>query len=118
MILNKFNAVSFFHHLKAFSLQLLALGLFSCSKTANSHQNKAFIGVTHVAYGLGPVKITLSGISLFPVPLAFGQSSGIAGGNPYDTTTAGIQDLAVYQGTVSPPPFISGNAAFQQGNYY
>ena len=115
MILNKFRTVSIFQLLQAFSLQLLALSLFSCTKTANSNANKTYIAVTHVAYGAGPINITLGGDSLLPGPLAFGNTSGDTAGNPYDTATAGVQDLAVYQGSTS---VLSGNAAFQQGTHY
>jgi Domain of unknown function (DUF4397) len=113
MILNKFNAGSLFCHLKALCLQLLALSLFSCSKTANSNENKAYIGVVHVAYGVGPVNISLNGDSLLPAPVSYGNFSGVQG-NPYDTATAGIRDLTVFPTS----PLLNGNAAFQQGTRY
>ena len=78
MILNKFSHISLSGAIKTFSLQLLALSLFSCYKTANSNENKAYVAVTHVAYGTGPVNITLDGDSLLPVPLSFGNTSGFA----------------------------------------
>jgi len=114
MILNKFSPISLSGVLKSFSLQLLALSLFSCSKTANSNGNKAFIAVTHVAYGVGPVNITLDNDSLLPAPLAFGNTSG-SPGNPYDTATSRISEMQLVQGT---KVVIQGNSAFQQGSYY
>jgi hypothetical protein len=114
MILNKFNPISHFRLFKTFFLQLLALSLFSCNKTANSNGNKTYIGVTHVAYGVGPINITLNGDSLLPFPLPFDSTSGIPG-NPYDTATAGILDLVVYAGGNR---LLGGNAAFQQGTRY
>ena len=114
MILNKFSQLSLSGALKSFCLQLLALSLFSCSKTANSNGNKAFIGVTHVAYGTGPINITLEGDSLLPQPLLFGNTSGSAG-NQYDTATSRVSYMQLVQGTT---PLLQGNSAFQQGSYY
>jgi hypothetical protein len=114
MILNKFSQLSLCGALKSFSLQLLALSLFSCSKTANSTENKAYIAVTHVAYGLGPVNITLNNDSLLPIPLSFGNTSG-SPGNPYDTAVSRISDMQLVQGTQI---LMHGNSAFQQGSYY
>ncbi len=70
--------------------------------------------MTHVAYGFGPLNVTLGGDSLLNVPLSFGQTSGNPG-NPYDTATAGIRDLALFENSVK---LINGNAAFQQGAHY
>jgi hypothetical protein len=114
MILNKFSQFSLSGALKSFSLQLLAFSLFSCSKTANSTENKAYIGVSHVAYGLGPVNITLDNDSLLPAPLTFGNTSG-SPGNPYDTAVSRISEMQLVQGTQI---LMHGNSAFQQGSYY
>lgn len=114
MILNKFRQFSTYSVLKSISLQFLALCLFSCSKTANSNGNKAYIGVTHVAYATGPVNITLDGDSLLPSPLSFGNTSGMAG-NPYDTATSRISEMQLVQGT---NVLLQGNSTFQQGSYY
>src|SRR5664279_2063887 len=114
MILNKFSQLSYFSVLKSLCFQLLAISLFSCSKTANSNENKAFIGVTHVAYGTGPINITLDGDSLLPFPLSFGNTSGLPG-NPYDTATSRISEMQLVHGAT---PLLQGNSAFQQGSYY
>jgi hypothetical protein len=114
MILNKFSHISLSGALKSFSLQLLALSLFSCSKTANSNGNKAYIAVTHVAYGLGPINIALDKDSLLPAPLSFGNTSG-SPGNPYDTAVSRISDMELVQGSQI---LMQGNSAFQQGSYY
>ena len=97
------------------AFQLLVLAVFSCSKTANSNENKAYVGVSHVAYGTGPLTLTLNADSLQSVPLPFGYTSGYPGSPAYDTATAGIGDLAIYEGTKN---LLSGNAAFQQGAHY
>jgi hypothetical protein len=115
MILNKFSHLSLSGALKTFSLQLLALSLFfSCSKTANSTENKAYIGVTHVAYGLGPINITLDGDSLLPAPLPFGATSGLPS-YPYDTAVSRVSNMQLIQGNQI---IIQGNSAFQQGSHY
>jgi hypothetical protein len=114
MILNKFRQFSRYSFLKSISVLFLALSLFSCSKTANSNENKAYIAVSHVAYGTGPVNITLNGDSLMPLPLSFGYTSGIQG-NSYDTATSRISQMQLVQGT---SVLLSGNSTFQQGSYY
>ncbi len=39
--------------------------------------NKSFVGLTHVAYGIGPVTLTIRWDSYyFPDPLAFGHDNG------------------------------------------
>ena len=43
MILSKFSSVSLAARLKTISLQLIALSLFSCNKTANINANKSFV---------------------------------------------------------------------------
>jgi hypothetical protein len=116
MIFNKFRPIFFCNRIKALSLQLLALSLFSCNKSANINANKSFVGLTHVAYGLGPISLTLDGKLLFANPLAFGLTTGLDG-NPYDTTVSRISDMNIFlaQDTTMS---IHGNAAFQQGYHY
>jgi len=112
MILNKFRPVT--SH--AIGLVLLVSGLFSCNKTSNSNINRTFLAVTHVAYGVGPVNLSVGGKTLLPGPLSLGQTSGIPG-NPYDTATPGIQDLNIFlQQDLS--SLLNGNAAFQAGNHF
>jgi hypothetical protein len=118
MILNKFRSISLSGRLKSFSLQLLALGLFSCNKTANINANKSFVGLTHLAYNVGAIRLTLNGKYLFPFPdsLSFGNTTGIPG-NPYDTTVSQVSLMNIFlaQDTTSN---VVGNAAFRQGAQY
>jgi hypothetical protein len=113
MILNKFSNFSIARKLKSFSLQLLALSLFSCYKTANINANKAFVALTHVAYGVGSLNIALDGENLLPNRIPFGTTSGTPG-SPYDTTTSRISQMQLMGDTV----LLAGNAAFQQAEYY
>jgi hypothetical protein len=114
MILNKFSIPLLSRKVKALSIQVLAVSLFSCNKTANVNANKAFVGLTHVAYGVGPLMLNLNGTPLLSVPDSFGQTSGTTG-NPYDTTTSRITDMQIIQGSI---PLLQGNSAFQQGGRY
>lgn len=114
MILNKFSPFSLFRVFKSFGIQLLVLSLFSCSKTANSTENKAYVGVTNVAYGIGPVNITLDGDSLLPAPLPFGSTSGTPS-YPYDTAVSRVSQMELVQGNQI---VMQGNSAFQQGTFY
>jgi hypothetical protein len=114
MILNKFRHRSLFHLCKALSLQLLAISLFSCAKTANSNANKSYVALTHVAYGVGPLNLALDGDSLIPAPVAFGNTSGTQG-YPYDTTTSRVDFMQLIQGS---DILLGGNSAFQQGTHY
>jgi hypothetical protein len=117
MILNKFRSVSFFKKCKTLSIQLLAIGLFSCSKTSNPSAFDTYISLTHVAYGVGPVNVVLSTNtldSLFPSGISFGQTSGTPG-NLYSTALAGVQELSLYQGGIV---LKQGNSAFQQQAHY
>ncbi|HTD39429.1 MAG TPA: hypothetical protein VK671_02325 [Mucilaginibacter sp.] len=116
MIFNKFRPISFCNKLKAFSFQLLALSLFSCNKSANINANKSFVGLTHVAYGVGPVSMTIDGTLLYSNPLAFGLTTGVDG-NPYDTTISRISDMNIFLAQDTSMN-IHGNAAFQQGGHY
>ena len=114
MILNNFRPVSVFQWLKALGIQFLALSLFSCNKTAEINANKSFVGMTHVAYGVGPLNLFLDSSSLFPTPIDFGQTSGVPG-YPYDTVVSRINYMQVKQDAEI---LLFGNAAFQQGSYY
>jgi hypothetical protein len=116
MILNKFSSISLATRLKTISLQLIALSLFSCNKTSNINANKSYVSMTHLAYNVGAVKLTLNGDTLFHDSLAFGQTTGYPG-NPYDTTTSkvSLMDIFLARDTGA---HISGNAAFRQGAQY
>jgi hypothetical protein len=114
MILNKFRPRSRFHLFKALSLQLFAISLFSCAKTANSNANKSYVALTHVAYGVGPLNIVLNGDSLIPASVSFGNTSGTPG-YPYDTTTSRVDFMQLIQGSDT---LLGGNSAFQQGTHY
>jgi hypothetical protein len=116
MIFNKFRPIPFCNKLKAFSFQLLALSLFSCNKSASVNANKSFVGLTHVAYGVGPVSVTINGLLLYSSPLAFGLTTGVPG-NPYDTTVSRISELNIFLAQDTSMS-IHGNAAFQQGSHY
>jgi hypothetical protein len=98
------------------SLQLLTLSLFSCNKTANINANKSYVALTHVAYQVGPVNISLNGKDTFPSPVSFGFTSGVPG-NPYDTTVSQVSLMKVYLSADS-STHVSGNAAFRQGAQY
>jgi hypothetical protein len=116
MILNKFSSISLSSRLKTLSLQLLALSLFSCNKTANISANKSFVNLTHLAYNVRPIKMTLNGKYLFHDSLSFGNTSGIPG-NPYDTTVSQVSQMNILLALDS-SVIISGNAAFRQGAQY
>ena len=116
MILNKSKPVSLSHKMKTIGLQLLVLSLFSCNKSANSYANKSFVGLTHVAYGLGPLGMTMDGTPLFTTPLSFGLTTGVDG-NPYDTTVSRVTDLNIFLAQDTSMN-VHGNAAFQQGSRY
>jgi hypothetical protein len=117
MILNKFRTGSLFNLVKAFCLQLMALSLFSCNKTANINANKSYVGFTHVAYGVGPLSLTLDQIPLFS-SIPFGATTGVDG-NPYDTVTSRINYMLLYSGQLPDTTnLLQGNTAFQQGGRY
>jgi hypothetical protein len=113
MILNKFSSVSYFR-LRTFSLQLLAISLFSCNKTANINANKSFVSITHLAYGVGPLTVAVNGSPLFSGTLAFSNTTGDSL-NPYDTTTSRISELMVNENSNT---LLSGNASFEQLGQY
>jgi hypothetical protein len=116
MILNKFSSVTLSGRLKTLTLQLIALSLFSCNKTSNINSNKAFVALTHVAYNVGAINLTLNGKNLFPNSLSFGETTGYPG-NPYDTTISQVSSMNIFLAQDTSAN-ISGNAAFRQGAYY
>jgi hypothetical protein len=116
MILNKSKPDSLYCKMKTIGLQLLVLSLFSCNKSANSYANKSFVGLTHVAYGVGPLGMTMDGTPLFTTPLSFGLTTGVDG-NPYDTTVSRVTDLNIFLAQDTSMN-VHGNAAFQQGSHY
>jgi len=116
MILSKFSTVSLATRLKTMSLQLMALSLFSCNKTANINANKSYVNLTHLAYNLKPILITFNGNYLFHDSLSFGNTSGIPG-NPYDTTVSQVSQMNILLALDS-SVIINGNAAFRQGAQY
>ena len=114
MILNKFSPVFFSYRLKSLILQLLAISLFSCNKSADVNANKAFIGLTHVAYGVGPLTTTLDGTPLYSGTISFGHSTGDSL-NAYDTATSRISNMVIQENVIT---LLSGNSAFQQQGRY
>jgi hypothetical protein len=119
MILNKFSNRSLSHTLKVFSLQFLTVSLFSCNKSANINANKAYLSLTHVAYGVGPLNIVMdqsNNIPLFSVPDSFGMVTGIPG-NPYDTITSRINFMRLVLAKDT-STLLQGNSAFQQQTRY
>jgi hypothetical protein len=116
MILNKSKPGFLSGKIKTFGLQLLALSLFSCNKSTTNHADESFVGLTHVAYGVGPISMTIAGTPLFSTPLSFGNTSGVDG-NPYDTTISKVSDMNIFLAQDTSIN-IHGNTAFQQGNHY
>jgi hypothetical protein len=119
MILNKFSNRSLTHTLKVFSLQLLAVSLFSCNKSANINANKAYLSLTHVAYGVGPLNLVVdqsNNIPLFSVPDSFGMVTGVPG-DPYDTTTSRVNFMRLVLAKDT-STLLQGNSAFQQQTRY
>ncbi len=116
MILSKFSTVSLTARLKTISLQLIALSLFSCNKTSNINSNKSFVGLTHLAYNVPAIRMTLNGKYLFPDSLSFGNGSGTST-YPYDTTVSQVSEMNIFlaQDTTQN---VAGNAAFRQGAQY
>jgi hypothetical protein len=116
MILNKSKPGWLSCRIKTIGLQLLVLSLFSCNKSANSNANKSFVSLTHVAYGLGPLGMTIDGTPLFSTPLSFGLTTGVDG-NPYDTTVSRVSEMNIFLAQDTSMN-VHGNAAFQQGSHY
>lgn len=117
MILKKCKPVSIFRRIKGLSLQLMALVLFSCNKTANINANKSFVALFHVAYGVGPLSMSFDQHPIFMTPISFGQHTGDTTGNPYDTATSRISEMNIFLASDSSVS-VKGNAAFQQGAHY
>ena len=113
MILNKFSRLSLSGRLIIYSLQLFAISLFSCNKTANITGNKAYVGLTHVAYGVGPLNLVLDGDSLISQGIPFDTTSGTPG-FPYDTTVSRISEVQLVGDSV----LLKGNSIFQQNAHY
>ena len=120
MILNKFHFHSNLANPKALSVKLLAfclIILFSCNKSSNINANTAYVALTHVAYNLPPIGLSLSGdSSVFSAPLPFGQTTGTPG-NPYSTTPSRVSRMSIYLASDTAVN-IHGNAAFRQGAHY
>ena len=110
MILNKFNGASLAARLKTISLQLIALSIFSCNKTANISANKAFVSFTHVAYQVEPLTLKINDTTVF---LAIPYDS--ATGHPYATVTSRISNTSIFENSDS---FLSGFSSFRQGAHY
>jgi hypothetical protein len=119
MIFNKFQLFADHFKPKALSIRLLAfclISFFSCNKTSNINGNKSFVALTHLAYGVGAIQLSLNGKPVFPDSLSFGKTTGYDG-NPYDTTISQISLMKIYlAGDTSVN--VSGNAAFRQGGQY
>ncbi|HLA57822.1 MAG TPA: hypothetical protein VK622_03635 [Puia sp.] len=110
MILNKFSSVSLSGRLKVLSLQILALSLFSCNKTANINANKAFVSFTHLAYNVGPLTLLINDDTLFSA-IPFDSATG----HPYATVTSRISNTSIFENKDS---FLTGFSSFRQGAYY
>jgi Domain of unknown function (DUF4397) len=110
MILNKFSRVSLASRLKTISLQLIALSLFSCNKTANINANKAFVSFTHVAYNVDSLTLKINGTTVFS-----GIPYDSATGHPYATVTSQISNTTILENSDS---FLTGFSSFRQGAYY
>jgi hypothetical protein len=96
-------------------LLVLTLLLAACSKSSGVHENKAYVTVTHVAPGFGPLDILYDGNSILGGgPLSYGQTSGTPE-DPYVEATAGVRQLQVTDGTETA---LEGNTAFQQDQHY
>jgi hypothetical protein len=119
MILNKFRAHINHYLTNALSPTLFALSfliLLSCNKSSDINGNTSYVALTHLAYNLGPIGLSLNGNPLFTQPLSFGNTTGIPG-NPYDTTTSRVSLMSIYQASDTSNN-IHGNAAFRQGAHY
>jgi hypothetical protein len=114
MILSKFRPVSLFGRVKILSVQLLVLCVLSCNKTANINKNKAYLSLTNVAYGSGPLNIAINNQNVFSSFVGFGQNSSITG-SLYDTTTSRITNMTVVP---DPDSLFTGFASFRLGAYY
>jgi hypothetical protein len=119
MILNKFRTHVFHTSSKALGPKLLALSivlLVSCNKSSDINGNTSYVALTHVAYNLDPILLSLDGDSLFTTPLSFGQTTGTPG-NPYNPAVSRVSLMSIF--LPSDTAFnIHGNAAFRQGAHY
>jgi hypothetical protein len=111
MILSKFSTVSLAARLKTISLQLIALSLFSCNKTANINANKAFVSFTHVAYNVGPLSLVINKDTLFS-SIPYDSATGF----PYDTITSQVSNTSILVN--GDTLFLSGFSSFRQGAHY
>jgi hypothetical protein len=110
MILNKFRSVSLAALLKTISLQLIALSLFSCNKTANISANKAFVSFTHVAYQVDSLTLKINDSTIFSA-IPYDSATG----HPYATVTSQISNTSIFENSDT---FLSGFTSFRQGAYY
>jgi hypothetical protein len=119
MILNKFHPLIGPFNPKALCFKLFALSLlslFSCNKSANINGNLSYVALTHVAYNLGPLGLTLNGKPLFLDSLSFGNTTGTKG-DPYYTTASQVSLMSIFLASDSSIN-VHGNAAFRQGAHY
>jgi hypothetical protein len=110
MILNKFSSVSLSGRLKILSLQLIALSLFSCNKTANISANKAFVSFTHVAYQVGPLTLRINDSNVFTA-IPYDSATG----HPYASVTSQVSNTSILE---SSDTFLTGFSSFRQGAHY
>lgn len=99
----------------AFIVLLFLLLTISCNKSSGTHENKAFVTITHTAPGSSPIDVLYDGSSILGgSTLAYNQTTD-NGGSPYLKATAGVRELQVKEGSQT---VLQGNTAFQQGLYY
>jgi hypothetical protein len=110
MILNKFSRITQPFRLKALSLQLMALGLFSCNKTANISANKAYVSFSHYAYNVDSLTLNIDGQTIFS-SIPFDSATGY----PYATVTSQVSNTAILGKNDT---FLTGFSSFRQGSYY
>jgi hypothetical protein len=110
MILNKFNSAALTARLKTISLQLIALSIFSCNKTANISANKAFVSFTHVAYQVGPLTLRINDVDVFTA-IPYDSATG----HPYATVTSQVSNTSILE---SSDTFLTGFSSFRQGAHY
>jgi hypothetical protein len=111
MILNKFSSVSLSDRLKVLTLQLMALSLFSCNKTANISANKAYVSFTHVAYEVGTLTLKINDSTVFSA-IPYDSATG----HPYGTVTSQISNTSILENNND--SFLSGFSSFRQGAHY
>jgi hypothetical protein len=110
MILNKFSRISHPVRLKALSIQLMALSLFSCNKTANINANKAYVSFTHYAYNVDSLKLNIDGQAIFSW-ISFDSATGY----PYGTVTSQVSNTTILGKNDT---FLTGFSSFRQGANY